>query len=256
MITIESGKLTIPDEDRLLCLVENETIGVRWILQRHFFGRNYTYKIYLRFDDGTVRSAPLSAEISDNNTMLTWRIDPEQLYSSGIAEAQVQMTDSAGNLTYTTRDFFLVEAASTVGSAEELLTTGEMENRLIILRRTLAEQAPYADAQGYWYLYDAGSGRFLRSELPVSGSAIDSAMNGDSDRPVSNRAIKTFVENGLAELSAGLISEIADTESGVREYSKAYTDAAVSGLAPLADVYQKSEIDSMIGDLESVLAAV
>lgn len=178
MISIDSGKLTIPEDERFIGIAgDNLTLYKEFFLMHHSVV-DCSFLLALRFDDGTVRAITLSPIYRENTVLLTWHIRSVDLYAAGIVEAQVRITFPDGRVTNTNRDFFLVGA-----SMEE--PSGEYATR--------------AD---------------------------------------------------LSSLDQSLHAEILGTESACKEYAKAYTDALAE------DVYTKTEIDGMIGDLEDILAAV
>ncbi|MBQ6336442.1 MAG: hypothetical protein IJI50_04340 [Ruminococcus sp.] len=180
MITIESGKFIIPEEERFIGFAGDEPTSEIQIGLLHFTDRNCTFTLCLRFDDGTVRTAALSPVYYSSNVLLTWNVRREHLYARGIVTAQVKIVYPNGEVMHTTRDYFLI------GSSVE--DGGE-------------------DVEDY----------VTRDELTV---------------------------------------QISDTKAEVKAYAVAYTDSAVQGLARAQDVYTKTEIDEMIGDLEDELAAI
>ncbi len=187
MITIEMGKLIIPEEERFVGIAgDNLTSTVEFALHHHF-ERNCTFLLKLGFDDGTVRSIQLNSVYYSSDVELIWNVRREDIYSSGIVSAQVEIHYPDNRVAVTNRNYFIV------------------------------------------------------------GYSGDSPEEYDSDY-----VLHTELEDKVSMLRA----EIVGTASASKEYAKTYTDTVTAGLARSADVYTKTQIDEMIGNLEDTLAEV
>ena len=222
MISIQNGKLTIPDVDRFVGFAgDNAAITKQFFLIDHV-GENCTYTLCLRFDDDTVRTVPLTAAVDGGDTVLTWEIRREQLYSSGVVAAQLKIADSDGNIAHSTKDFFLVAPSVELdehGAEAEYVTTEQLRNSINQALQAVTATAPYIDSSGYWCVYDTGSGAYVRTAYHVSGIAPDSAMSDSSENPVGNKFIKQYVDGKASECNA---------------FSASYTDLKTADKAPAA----------------------
>ena len=61
MITIQNGKLMIPDSDRFVGFAGDNTVNTKQFTMIDFTQENCAFTLCMRFDDDTVRSVPLSA---------------------------------------------------------------------------------------------------------------------------------------------------------------------------------------------------
>lgn len=175
MITIESGKFMIPEEERFVGFAGDDQTSEINIGLLHFTDRGCTFTLCLRFDDGTVKTVRLQPLYYSSDVLLTWRVRKEHLYAKGIVTAQVRIVYQSGEISHTTRDYFLI------------------------------------------------------------GSSVEDDEGEEQE---------DFVTHG--ELDDVILS----TKAEVKASAEAYTDSA------LQNVYTKSQIDGMIGDLEDELAAV
>lgn len=197
MITIQNGKLIIPDSDRFVGFAGDNAIESKRLVLMDEVDTSSSYTLCLRFDDDTVRSVPLSAAAEGGNTVLTWNIAQEHLYAPGIVQAQVKIAGSDHVTRHTAKDFFLIGSAVELdddGSEAEYVTPSQMMNSIQQALQRVTATSPYVDYDGYWCIYDVERGEYVRSPYHVSGIAPDSAMSDSSDNAVSNRVIKGYVD--------------------------------------------------------------
>lgn len=209
MITIQNGKLMIPDSDRFVGFAGDNTVNTKQFTMIDFMGENCAFTLCMRFDDDTVRSVPLSAECDNSVTVLTWEIRKEDLCSSGVVQVQVKIADSDGDIEHTTKDFFLIGSAVELdddGSEMEYVTPSQLQNSINQALETITATAPYVDDDGYWCIYDPNLGEYVRTEYHVSGIAPDSAMSDSSDNAVSNSVIKRYADAKAADCNTFSIS--------------------------------------------------
>lgn len=205
MITIQNGKLIIPDEDRFVGFAGDDSIREKQFVLRDSAEQDCAYTLCLRFDDDTVRTVTLSSEISGGDTVLSWNIRGEDICSAGVVQAQIKIADSDGSIGHTTKDFFLIGSAVELnddGSEGEYVTPSMLEHSIEQAVQTLSSTAPYIDEDGYWCVYDAESGEYVRTDYHVSGITPDSAMSDVSDNAVSNRVIKRYADDKASACNA------------------------------------------------------
>lgn len=220
MITIQNGKLIIPDSDRFVGFAGDNTVAEKQFILMDFVRENCTFTLCMRFDDDTVRSVPLSAAADHGDTVLTWEIRREDLCSAGVVQVQVKIADSDGSIAHTTKDFFLIGSAVELdddGGEMEYVTPSQLENSINQALQEVTATSPYIDADGYWCIYDTAEGRYVRTAYHVSGIAPDSAMSESSDNTVGNRVIKRYVDEKAVECNT---------------FSAAYTDTKVADKIP------------------------
>lgn len=213
MITIQNGKLIIPDSDRFVGFAGDNTAHSKQFVLIDPITENESFTLCMRFDDDSVYTVPLAVGTDGGYTVLTWEIRKEHLCASGIVQVQVKIADSDGNIEHTTKDFFLIGSTVELDDSGEMeyVTTSQMRNSINQALRKVTATAPYIDADGYWCVYDTNEGRYVRTPYHVGGYAPDSAMSDSSDNTVSNSVIKRYVDDKAAELvpSARKIAQLS-----------------------------------------------
>lgn len=238
LITIQNGKLNIPDEDRFVGFAGDNTVNEKQIVLKNRADDDCDYTLCLRFDDGTVKTAALSASISDGDTVLIWQVRDEQIHSTGVVTAQLKIADSDDNIEHTTKDFFLVGSSvelSDDGAEEEYVTPSMLRNSINQALSTIASTAPYVGDDGFWYVYDPDEGAYVKTEYYIGGLTMDSAMSDSSLNPVSNKFIKQYVDalglscNTFARDYTDL--EVADKVSETRKIANIPLSADITSAA-------------------------
>ena len=147
MITIQNGKLMIPDSDRFVGFAGDIAVNTKQFTMIDFMGENCTFTLCMRFDDDTVRSAPLSAQRDHGDIVLTWQIRKEDLCSSGVVQVQVKIADSDGDIEHTTKDFFLIGSAVELdddGGEMEYVTPSQLQNSINQALETITAISPFS----------------------------------------------------------------------------------------------------------------
>ena len=198
MITIQSGKMIIPEEERFVGFAGDDQSSTKQFIlpQTRITDVNATVTLYLRFDDDSVTSAPLTISIVDSDTILTWNIRSQHLLRPGIVMAQIKVTAGNGTVTHYSWDYFVVGASAEFagdGSEIDMLSRTEFEERLVQTVRDARATAPYIGADGYWYVYSSAAGAYVRS-YSANNVTVDSAVSDSSANPVENRAVKAYVD--------------------------------------------------------------
>ena len=216
MITIQSGKLLIPEHERFVGFAGDNSVNTKQFLFKNRAAENCTYTLCLRFDDDSVTTVELDDELDGSDTILTWRVAREHILGTGIVMAQIKFADGDGNVSHTTRDYFMVGSSVELdddGAELEKVTRAQLEVSIDRVMQTVAAAAPCVGEDGYWYIYDPDTQQHKKSAYHVSGLTVDDSMSGESANPVSNRVIKQFVDAVAHDCNV---------------YASAYTDAAVS----------------------------
>lgn len=213
MITVESGKFIIPEEERFIGFSGDDSVVQKQILVRHRNVPNTTFTLCLRFDDGQVRSVPLAAEVVGSDRLLTWTVRREDMYSAGVVTAQVKMTDGEDNVEHTTKDYFWVGSAVELdesGAEIERITPSQLEERVREAIREIHSEEPYLGEDGFWYVYDRSQGEFFKTGY-LGTLQVDNAMSGSSRNPVENKVVTAYISTVIATLRA----EIGDIENAL-----------------------------------------
>lgn len=235
MITIQNGKLIIPDEDRFVGFAGDNAVNTKQFTMIGFMEEDCAFTLCMRFDDDTVRTVPLSAVRDHDDTVLTWEIQSEDLCSAGVVQVQVKIADSDGDIGHTTKDFFLIGSAVELdddGSELEYVTPSQLRNSINQALEEITATAPYVDADGYWCIYDPERGEYVRTAYHVSGIAPDSAMSDSSDNAVSNSVIKRYTDGKAADCNTFCVSytdtKCADRVPNTRKIAQIALSADIS----------------------------
>ena len=202
MITIQSGKLCIPDIDRFVGFAGDDSVMTKQLVLLNRTSNSCTYSLCLRFDNDSVCTVPLTASVEGDDTVLSWEVRAEQLLQTGIVTAQLKTVDSDGSIAHSTKDFFIVGSSAELdddGSEMEYVTPSQMRNSINQALETITATAPYIGDDGYWYIYDPEQGAYKKTEYTAGGTAPDSAMSDTSVNAVGNRYIKQYVDVSCAD---------------------------------------------------------
>ena len=243
MITIQSGKLFIPENERFVGFAGDDRAAVRRILlPEGYSDHGCVYTLFLRFDDDRVTSAPLTVqEQEDNSLVATWVVRCEQILKHGIIMAQLRVNYEDGTVEHTGCDYFVAAPSAEFADGQEIdmLNRTEFEERMAQAVRESRRIAPYIGEDGYWYVYSSDEEAYVRS-FYAQGSAIDSALSDVSTNAVENRVVKAALDSKVdaSRRVAGLplsanISKEALTESiiGKINPSSVDPDAALGYIA-------------------------
>ena len=199
MITIQSGKLLIPEEERFVGFAgDNLSYEKQFVLLDGDVSGSF--ELCLRFDDDSVRVIPLEKHNIDGTTRLRWTISASHLLKSGVVMAQLRSTDSEGVIGHTSCDYFVVANSAELDGDGEIsyVSREELEERMTAFLIRIRDNAPYIGDDGYWYVYDVESDSFVRSVKASGDITIDDAVIANSPNPPKGGAVKTYVDTALA----------------------------------------------------------
>ncbi len=182
MITVNSGKLTIPEDERFIGFIGDDQGLQIELLLKHFFVPRSTYALCLRFDDGSVRIVELTGCQIGSDVLLTWNVSREHLYRKGVVTAQLRINSGDGRVIHSTRDFFFVGGSvdSDDGGEESYVTTALLEEKLNGVRACL----PYTDENGAFIVTPDGDVRIAKAAEVYTKSEIN-GMIGDLETILS-----------------------------------------------------------------------
>ena len=112
MIVINSGKMTIPEDDRFVGFAGDNLHTQKQFLVTDISDPDCVYRLYLNFDDGTTNYFVLDSIVENSSTLLTWNILTEHIYKSGIVNAQIKAFLDNGEIFHTTWDYFYAEKSA------------------------------------------------------------------------------------------------------------------------------------------------
>lgn len=197
MITIQSGKLNIPEEDRFVGFAGDNLGSCKRFVIPNRGNDSGIYTLCLRFDDDSVRVISLAKSLSEGDLVLTWQIQSAHLLKAGIVMAQIKSVDSDDVIMHSSCDYFIVANSADLAEDGEVeyVTREEYEERLTDFIRRVRESAPYIGEDGYWHFYDVETDSYTRGAgaTPI----VDASFVDNSINPVQSRVIKAFVESAV-----------------------------------------------------------
>lgn len=108
MIVIDSGKLTIPEEERFIGFAGDNLHSTKQFLVKNVTDLNCIYRLYLSFDNGAVNYFVLDSKVENGSTILTWNILEEHIFKNGIVNAQIKSMSDSKEVYHTSWDYFFV----------------------------------------------------------------------------------------------------------------------------------------------------
>ena len=211
MITIQSGKLSIPEDERFIGFAGDNPLVTKQFAVLHRAVPGSVYTLCLRFDNGETVNVPLSAQIFGSDTLLTWNIERWNIIDSGIVTAQVKMTDGSGGVIRTDNDYFIADASVEQEPDESgYVTITELESRLAAAAAGIEAKAPYLGDDGFWRVYERYSGEFIKTDYRGDLN-VDGEVSASGDDPVTGGAVAAYVGAQIESLR----SEIGDIEDAL-----------------------------------------
>ena len=80
MISINSGKLIIPEAERFIGFIGDNLHSRKQFVVENATDPNCIYRMYLKFDDGTINHFVLDSKVENGSTTLYWDISEEHIY--------------------------------------------------------------------------------------------------------------------------------------------------------------------------------
>lgn len=199
MITIQSGKLIIPEEDRFVGFAGDNLGTTKRFVFPDRGSDSGSYTLCLRFDDDSVRVISLTKSLSDGDLVLTWTIQKSHLLKAGIVMAQLKSVDSDDVIMHTSCDYFIVSTGAELNDdgITEYVEREELEERMTAFLKKITDCVPYIGEDNYWYEYDAASDSYIRSVYAVGNITVDDAVTDGGKNPVEGGSIKRYVDNAL-----------------------------------------------------------
>lgn len=189
MIKILDGKLTVPEDQRFIGFAGDNMIRKIQFLVLNRTNPTDIYRLYLTFDNGSVNHFQLPATVSSEGTILTWDVEEEHIFKSGIVYARIKGFSRDGVVFHTNKDLFVVGPSAEYSEYFEKDNTEflEYEKKLNALREYIEEvslHAPYIGENGNWFVFDSKEGSYVDTGKPSVGKALtadieDGAVTSD-----------------------------------------------------------------------------
>ncbi len=293
MITIQSGKLTIPEEDRFVGFAGDNLGNSKTFVLPDHGADSGCYTLCLRFDDDSVRAIPLTKSLSGSDLVLTWSIKKSHLLKAGVVMAQLKYVGSDDVILHTSRDYFIIANSAELSDdgSPEYIVREELEERL----SSLFDE----DSAIRTYFDDALDGKVDKTttiaNLPLSSRIRASDLTENLSAYINPSTVQPGVTNGYN----GQFGKTYDGKpvmcSGTSEWIPLATAAGLSSkmalspqlssisdvdglptgqlftcqggvglktennyleLAKSGSVYTKAEIDAMIGNIQTLLSNI
>ena len=168
MITVSNGKLTIPEHERFIGFAGDNLVRTISFLIKGQHLADKIYRLYLTFDDDSVNYFILPAEVTDEGVVLTWYVQQNHLFKSGVVKAQLKVFGDSGVIYHTNADVFIVGDSAEFSDSikdnnTEFLEYERKLNSLVDVINESAALMPYVGENGNWYIYDSTQGGYVDS---------------------------------------------------------------------------------------------
>ncbi|MBQ0098758.1 MAG: hypothetical protein KBS62_07520 [Oscillospiraceae bacterium] len=212
MITIQSGKMNIPERERYIGFAGDNNVSQKQFHILDISDETFIYRLYLTFDDGTCNYFLLEKSVGESSTTLTWNILEEHIFKSGVVKAQIKAISSDGEIYHTGSDYFIVlpsaEYTEYFANKEnsEFLRYERFLNTILDNIEITQQSLPYIGDDGYWYIYDVDEGRYIKTDFTACCDderhiiRVDGEMSDTSDNPVKNKTVKAYVDSTRSHL--------------------------------------------------------
>lgn len=193
MITVQNGKLTIPEHERFIGFAGENLVRKVEFLFKGQKKADPIYRIFLTFDDGVVNCFTLPSKVTDEGVVLTWDVKREQIFKSGNVTVQIKSYSENGLLSYTSKDMFMVGNSAEFSdylhdNNTEFLEYEQKLNELIGMFREVSVLMPYIGDNGHWFYFDSEKVCYVDSGIDSVGKA-DSTTIGQGAVTSENIAL-------------------------------------------------------------------
>lgn len=208
MLTIHrNGKITVPEEDRFIGYAGDHLNKTITMQAENITDADWNYRMFLRFDDGTVNYFLLEKKVSENCTYLTWRVSEDQIYKSGIVYMQIKAFRRDEMIFHTEAVPMTVGTSLEFGEyyAEkensEFLKHEKTLNHLLDSVKNAKAFLPYIGTNGNWFVYQGDTEQFVDTNVTAMGSAekypIDTAVTAqaEADHVPSTKSVYDYCED-------------------------------------------------------------
>ena len=254
MITISDGILTIPEGERFVGFK-----GDNLHTQKKFFIRTdpasgWLYRLYLTFDDGRHNFFTLPYELYADGIVLTWDIEEDHIFKSGLVKAQIKAFSDDSEVYHTTSDIFVAGKATEedeefLNSNSEFVHFEKTLNELYDKMETASAKMPYVGTNGNWFTYDMNSQSYKDSGMPSAAGFEDMIIPPQKlDRRYwEHPGYEGFVFDEYMDLVDHLVNEDRIT---VAEFNLITGEGVISGICQvIAKADASGAVDWYIANL-------
>lgn len=229
MIIIRNGQFIVPECERKIGFTgDNAHKTVKFLISDSTQGE-WLYRIYLRFDDGTVNYFIPDSTKTDDGTEIIWEVKDEHIFKSGIVMLQIKAFNNTGEVYHTSVTHLIVGDTIEFGdcfSVKQNTEFLEYEKRLNeILKQIVTEQSklPYIGSNKHWFVYDRTVGEFVDTNVNAEGACefedgsitTDKLANGSvtgyrlygSDNANSKIARETITGGNIGNIAKNTITD-------------------------------------------------
>ncbi len=167
MITINSGKLIIPEEERFIGFTGDNLHLKKQFLVENVCDENCIYRLYLEFDDGTVNYFVLDSKVENGSTILTWNIEEKHIFKSGLINAQIKSISDSGTTHHSSWNYFF--AAPSAEFSGEFANNENSE--FLRYEKTLNEI--------YNKISETNLGAFVTEDRTIAGFSLSSNITSE-----------------------------------------------------------------------------
>lgn len=108
MITINSGKLTIPEEEFIIGFAGDSLNLKKQFVLENISDQNCVHSLCLKFNADTITDIVLDSNVENGSTILTWDISKEDIPRFGLIKVQIKSVFESGKVTHTSWDYFYI----------------------------------------------------------------------------------------------------------------------------------------------------
>ncbi|MGN0558216.1 MAG: leucine-rich repeat domain-containing protein [Acutalibacteraceae bacterium] len=229
MIIIQNGQFIVPKCERKIGFTgDNAHKTVRFFISDSTQGE-WFYRIYLKFDDGTVNYFIPDSTKTNDGTEIIWEVKDEHIFKGGIVTLQIKAFNNTGEVYHTNATHLIVGDTIEFGdcfSEKQNAEFLEYEKRLNeILKQIVTEQSklPYIGSNKNWFVYDRSTGEFVDTRVRAEGEnavedfsvTTDKLANGSvtgyrlygSDNANSKIARETITGGNTGNIAKNTISD-------------------------------------------------
>lgn len=224
MIVISSGKMTIPEEERFIGFVGDNLHSQKQFILTDVSDEDCIYRLYLTFDDGTANYLVLDSKIENGSTILDWTVTQDDIYKSGVVNAQIKAFLADGEVYHTSSDYFYVEDSAEFATeftekenAEFLRYEAELNSILSEIKSSSYDLVPVTRTIAGVDLGDDITVKQLQTALKAYPLLIGAVAPTKSTVGVKNQLYIYVTSNTATLYFCRLVDE--DTDSGEITYN-------------------------------------
>lgn len=270
MITIQAGKMIIPEEERFVGFAGDDHSCTKQFILKDAVDSGCIYALYLRFDDDRVTSASLTAAAGEGGVILTWDVSAAHLLKAGIVMAQLKITDGNNEVTHSSWDYFVVGASAELaddGSEVDILRRSQLDAALALKadKATTIADLPLSGDISAAALYESIAFKINPPLITVGRTPGVTAQYGRTvdDEPVFCEGMDTWVllarRSDLPTKTSDLTNDsgfLTQHQSIAGKEDNSNKVASLSASSTHTQYPSAKCVYDLIGDVESLLSQI